>query len=186
MVYNKTELDDAVSDGAWKLLGLFSPKGMTPEYQRQPGTAEPRLPEMTAAALRVLGKNRKGFFLMVEGSQVDWGNHANNLQYQIGETLAFDEAVKTVLDWINTDAERREHTLLIVVPDHETGGFAINGPSPGIIRAGELVTPGWTTGHHTGTDVPIWAQGPRSSACGRALDNTDLYRVMRDALKSED
>jgi alkaline phosphatase len=141
---------------------------------------------MTAAALGLLEKRRNGFFLMVEGSQVDWGNHAKNEQYQVGETLAFDEAVKTVLDWINSSPERRELTLLIVSPDHETGGFAVNGPADRLLRSGEYVTAGWTTGGHTGSDVPVWGQGPGSSEVGRALDNTDLYRIMRNALERED
>jgi alkaline phosphatase len=186
VVQTKAELDTAVSDRAWKILGLFSKEGMTPEYLRTPGIAEPRLPEMTAAALCLLEGKRNGFFLMVEGSQVDWGNHANNLQYQVGETLAFDEAVKAVLDWINASPERREHTLLIVSPDHETGGFAINGPADRLLRAGEYISAGWTTGDHSGTDVLVWGQGPGSSAVGRALDNTDLYRIMKCAIKHQD
>lgn len=186
IAYGKSEMNDAVSDGAWKLLGLFSMEGMTPEYLRTAGTAEPRLPEMADAALRILEKNEKGFFLMVEGSQIDWGNHADDLPYQIGETLAFDDAVKTVLDWVAADPDRRNHTLVIVSPDHETGGFAINGPADRLARKGEFVTPGWTSRDHTGTDVLLWAQGPGSSACGRALNNTDLYRIMKRALKDDD
>ena len=186
IVRTKAELDAAVSDGACKLLGLFAMEGMTPDHLRTPGTAEPRLPEMAAAALILLEKNKNGFFLMIEGSQVDWANHANNPQYQVGETLAFDDAVKTVLDWINANPGRKEHTLLIVSPDHETGGFAVNGPTDRLLRSGEYVTAGWTTGGHTGSDVPVWGQGPGSSEVGRALDNTDLYRIMKNLLKEND
>lgn len=186
VVQTRQEMKEGVGAGAWKVLGLFTPEGMTPEVLRTSGTTEPRLPEMTVAALDILERNREGFFLMVEGSQVDWANHANDLPYQIGETLAFDEAVKAVLDWINASSERREHTLLIVSPDHETGGFAINGPGNRLLRAGESVVPGWTTRDHTGTDVPVWAQGPGSAAVGRALNNTDLYKVMKQALKADD
>lgn len=64
----------------------------------------------------------------MEGSQIDWANHANDIDGQIGETLAFDEAVEEVLGWIGEDPIRQEQTLVIVVPDHETGGFSINGP----------------------------------------------------------
>ena len=186
VVQTRQEMMEGVAAGAWKVLGLFTPDGMTPEVLRAAGTTEPRLPEMTVAALGILERNGKGFFLMVEGSQVDWANHANDLPYQIGETLAFDESVKAVLDWINADTERREHTLLIVSPDHETGGFAVNGPGNRLLRAGEYVVPGWTTRDHSGTDVPVWAQGPGSAAVGRAINNTDLYKVMRQALKGDD
>lgn len=119
---------------------------------------------------------------MVEGSQIDWANHANNLEYQIGDTLAFDEAVKTVLDWINASPKRKQHTLLIVVADHETGGFAVNGPDH-ILKAGEFVDAGWTSDEHTGGDTIIWSQGTDSEALGRAVDNTDLYGVMAEAIE---
>jgi alkaline phosphatase len=182
VVYTRTGMDSVVANGTRKLLGLFNDSGMTPEYLRAPGTTEPRLPEMTADALKILEKDRDGFFVMIEGSQVDWANHANNLNYQIGETLAFDESVQVVLDWINANPERKAHTLLIVVPDHETGGFAINGPNK-LINAGESVTAGWTSLDHTGVDTMIWSQGPGSKALGRAVDNTDLYAVMAKALQ---
>jgi alkaline phosphatase len=75
------EMNQAVNSGTKKVLGLFSPEGMTPEYLRPATTTEPRLPAMTAAALRVLDKQRHkdGFFLMVEGSQIDWANHGPKL-----------------------------------------------------------------------------------------------------------
>ncbi len=66
-----------------------------------------------------------------------------NLTYQISEILAFDDAVKAVLDWINASPERKNHTLPIVATDHETGGFAINGPI-NILKSGEFVKTGWT------------------------------------------
>ncbi len=180
LVYTKDEMQSAANNGAKKMLGLFSDSYLVPESQRA-GTTEPGLSEMTAAALDVLEEDKDGFFLMVEGSQVDGANHVNNMSYQINEVLAFDEAVKIVLDWINANPERKENTLLIVVPDHDTGGFAINGPY-NLIRAGEYVIPGWTTRGHTGVDTIIWSQGPGSQPLGRALDNTDLYRVMVKSL----
>ncbi|KCZ71507.1 Alkaline phosphatase [Candidatus Methanoperedens nitroreducens] len=182
VVYTKSEMDSAVGNGSLKLLGLFNNSGMTPSYLRTPETTEPKLSEMTGAALEILEKDKDGFFLMVEGSQIDWANHANNLEYQIGDTLAFDEAVKTVLDWINASPKRKQHTLLIVVADHETGGFAVNGPDH-ILKAGEFVDAGWTSDEHTGGDTIIWSQGTDSEALGRAVDNTDLYGVMAEAIE---
>lgn len=182
VVYTKAGMDSAVANGTVKLLGLFGDNGMTPEYLRTPGITEPRLPEMITDALDILKKNRNGFFLMVEGSQVDWANHANDLTYQIGETLAFDDAVKVVQDWINANPDRKANTLLIIVPDHETGGFAINGPDR-LLNAGEYVSTGWTRLDHTGVDTIIWSQGPGSKALGRAIDNTEIYGVMAKVLK---
>ena len=93
---------------------------------------------MTAAALEVLEKDRDGFVLLVEGSQIDWANHRNELPYQICETLAFDDAVKIVLDWVNEDPDRKMHTLVIVAPDHETGGFSITGHKAKLYESGAL------------------------------------------------
>jgi alkaline phosphatase len=183
----------AVRRGAGKLLGLFATKNLTPEYLRPAETTEPRLPEMTAAALSLLEKNDNGFFLMVEGSLIDSGNHAENLDYMLGEMEAFDESVKTVLHWIRAREERRNGTLLIVAADHETGGFAVMAPETPKAGLGPF-TAGWTfmlkpgdpkdfEAHHTGGDVMIWSQGPGSEELGRPIDNTDVYRVVKEALK---
>ncbi|SEM75967.1 alkaline phosphatase [Syntrophus gentianae] len=182
-VHDREGMEKAVAEGATKLLGLFADRALTPEYLRTPGTGEPRLPEMTASALKVLEKNPNGFFLLVEGSLVDKANHSNNFPYQVGEVLAFDEAVTVVRAWIDRDPKRRGETLLIVVPDHETGGFAITGPISAGMKADIGLETTWTGKKHTGVDTMIWSSGPGSERLGRALDNTDLYEIMADALK---
>jgi alkaline phosphatase len=186
VAYTKSELDAVVADGNHKLLGLFGNGGTVPEYLRTPATTEPHLAEMATAALKVLEKNHRGFFLMVEGSQVDWANHADDYDYQLGEMLAFDDAVKVVRSWIAADEDRRENTLLIVVADHDTGGFAINGPQSALLVAGQKVEAGWTTGNHTGVDTLIWSEGPGSKALAKAIDNTEIYGVMVKALGSRE
>jgi alkaline phosphatase len=85
---------------------------------------------MTAAALGILEQNKAGFLLMVEGSLIDSRNHEENLDYQFGEMKAFDQAVKVVFDWITAKPGRQEDTLLVILPDHETGGFAVKGVGP--------------------------------------------------------
>ncbi|HZO98850.1 MAG TPA: alkaline phosphatase [Terriglobia bacterium] len=208
-VTTKQAMDDAVASGVTRLLGLFASKNLTPEYQRLPTSLQPRLPETTAAALAILEKHPTGFFLLLEGSLIDSGNHAENVQYQYGEMLAFDQSVKVVRDWINASPERKEHTLLIVAPDHETGGFAVKGLPP---RGGEepgaglgpfLTTPvqagveppgGWVftlvptdpidrEAHHTGGDELIWSSGPGSELLGRAIENTYVYWVVKQAIR---
>ncbi len=188
-VVTKSELKAAVSAGKNKILGLFAPSGKTPETYRVDPLAyiwnaeEPTLPEMTAAALDILEEDKDGFFLMVEGSQIDWANHDNNIIYQIGETLAFDEAVGFVLDWINTNPSRKNNTLLIIAADHDCGGFAVNGPYGRLSIAGDIVEAGWTSQDHTAGDTIIWSQGPGSQYLGKAIDNTDLFSVMKAVLK---
>ena len=187
VVYTKEAMDSAVAGGTEKILGLFAPMGKAPElfrvYPEEHYRAnEPTLSQMTAAALKILARDRDGFFLLVEGSQIDWANHRNSLPYQISETLGFDEAVRVVLDWINDDPRRRQDTLVIITPDHETGGFAINGGGEGNYSSGDLVKDNWPTGGHTATDVPVWSQGPGSRYLAKAHDNTDLHKVMKEVL----
>ena len=64
----------------------------------------------------------------MEGSQIDWSGHDNDMNYLIAEMLGFDEAVREVQEWINASPRRRMQTLLVLVGDHETGGMMINGP----------------------------------------------------------
>lgn len=139
---------------------------------------EPTLSEMTAAALDLLEKDKDGLFLMVEGSQVDWANHAKDVKYQIAESLAFDNAVKVVLDWVDADFRRKKNTLIIIVADHDCGGFGVNGPYGTLSEAGEVVEDGWTSTNHTAVDTIIYSQGPGSENLNAAVDNTDLYYVM--------
>ncbi|HWJ94320.1 MAG TPA: alkaline phosphatase [Telluria sp.] len=181
LLSNSTDLQRVMTKNPARVLGLFAKDGLTPEYLRKPDTGQPRLPEMAKAALQLLERNPKGFFVMIEGSQVDWGNHENNLDYQVGELLAFDQAVKVVLDWINAVPGRREQTLLVISPDHETGGFSIKGDEDASASRG--FTAGWTTKGHTGTDVVVWSQGPGSERLGPAIQNTDIYKVASEALK---
>lgn len=191
-VFDKSSLRKALSAKQGKILGMFEQngagKGKTVEMFRvDPQVTypegEPTLAELTAAALDILEKDDDGFFLLVEGSQIDWENHNNLLKSQIAESLGFDEAVKEVLDWIGEKPFRENNTLLIIAADHETGGFAVNGPQNALLKAGDIVEPGWTSGKHTAVDTIVYSQGPGSDKLNAALDNTDLYYVMEEALR---
>lgn len=185
LVYTEAEMKEAVSQKVAKILGVFSNGHMLPEYRKTSDTREPKLHEMTAAALAILEKNPQGLFLLVEGSQIDGGNHRNDFEFMVNELLAFDEAVRVVLGWIDEKPERKRNTLLIVTSDHETGGFAIIGPSDTLSKKGDLnsIEVGWVNKKHTGGDTIIWSQGPGSQELGKALDNTDIYKVMMNAFR---
>lgn len=179
--YVTTRAEMAAAPNQPKLLGLFSEKGMTAMVKRAADSPEPFLKRMTTKALKILGKNPNGFFLMVEGSQIDWANHANNLKYQLKETVAFDKAVNTVLNWVNEN-NAEEDTLIIVVPDHDCGGMSINGPYGSTIRTrGKDIEAAWTSDYHTACDTMIWSEGPYSEYLGAALDNTHLFIIMKAA-----
>ncbi len=113
-VWNETELKVIDPSKTTHLLGLFEPEHMKYETERAKDTAgEPSLSEMTRAALTILKKNPKGFFLMVEGGRIDHGHHAGNAYRALTETIEFSHAVQTAVDMTSAD-----DTLILVTADH--------------------------------------------------------------------
>jgi len=115
----------------------------------------------------------KGFFLMIEGSQIDWGGHANDADYVISELLEFDEVIGKALQFAKKDGE----TLVLVTADHETGGLAINSGS----TPDSLVT-SFSSGYHTADLIPVYAYGPGAEYFSGFYENTEIYNKMRAAL----
>jgi len=105
-----------------KLLGLFAHDAMAAELDRK-HTNEPSLAEMTAKAIKTLNQNKKGFFLMVEGSQIDWAGHAHDAAWAMRDIQAFEEAVEVAIDFAKKDGK----TLVVIVGDHDTGGMSVGG-----------------------------------------------------------
>jgi alkaline phosphatase len=126
------------------------------------------LPDATDMAIKVVKRNKKGFFLMVEGSQIDWGGHDNDLNYVIDETIDFDNAVGKAVEFAKKDGE----TLIIVTADHETGGLALTG---GDMKTGK-VEGRFIYGDHTAVMVPLFAYGPGSEIFTGLMENTDVYK----------
>lgn len=146
--------------------GLFTAGHPPKESDRSPS-----LHVLTKKAIKILSKNKSGFFLMVEGSQIDWAGHQNNKEDIIAEMLDFDNAVGVGLDF----ADKNPHTLVVVTADHETGGFAIH---DGSIKNKEVSASGFTTKKHTATMVPVFAHGPGSSAFAGIGDNTTVGKTI--------
>ncbi len=132
------------------------------------------LPEASTIAVNFLKqKNENGFFLMIEGSQIDWMGHANEGRLLISELLDFNQAIAAVLAFAKKDG----NTLVIVTGDHESGGMAINEDSKM-----NAVRPKFTTNGHTGTLVPVYAYGPKAALFSGIYENTAIYHKMREAL----
>jgi alkaline phosphatase len=145
-------------------------------YPVQPPYAAERtvsLKEMTQKAIDILSQNQNGFFLMVEGSQIDWAGHKNQAADLVREVVDFDDAVGAGIDF----AEQNRETLVIVTADHETGGFALLG---GSVEKKAVTRTGFVHGDHTASMVPLFAFGPGSEAFGGLRDNTDIGRQMID------
>jgi alkaline phosphatase len=124
---------------------------------------------MTAAALAVLDRDPDGFFLMVEGSQVDWREHEQApLADVTAEVLDMDRAVAVVLEY----CARRPETLVVVTADHETGGLAVVEDSTGAFAAR------YATGDHTAGMVPLFAGGPGAERFGGLRSNDAVGRLL--------
>jgi alkaline phosphatase len=132
------------------------------------------LPKATKKALELLSEDEDGFFIMIEGSQIDWGGHANDQEYVITETLDFDETIKIALDFAKEDGE----TLVVITADHETGGMMILNGDP---KNGTVETI-FNTGGHTGIIIPVYAYGPGAELFTGIYDNTDFKSKFIDAM----
>ena len=103
-----------------KAWALFKPHAMSYDLDRDPNE-EPSIEEMTRKALDILSQNENGFFLMVEGSKIDWGAHANDAVCCITDMIAFDNAVGAAIDFAKKDGE----TAVVIMPDHGNSGFTL-------------------------------------------------------------
>lgn len=163
-VFNDLELIKTVKDG--KLAG-FTNSSHNPSFDER----KDMLPVSTNTALNILDNNKKGFFLMVEGSQIDWAGHANNTDFLVGEMLDFDYTIGEVLKF----AAKNKNTLVIVTADHETGGLAAAG---GDYEKGTFKG-AYTSKGHTGIMVPVFAWGPGSELFTGIMDNTEIFDKMK-------
>jgi alkaline phosphatase len=153
-----------------KLAGLNVP-------EHNPGFIEGRgemLPLAATTAINILSNNKKGFFLMIEGSQIDGGAHANNGEYVAREVIDFDRAIGKALEF----AEKDGNTLVIVTADHETGGMAI---MEGNYKNGTIIA-NFSTVNHTGVMVPVFAWGPGAKRFQGIQENTEIFDKMMSLL----
>lgn len=234
-----TDRSALLNDNSNQILGLFADGGLDKLIDRT--SATPSLAEMTNAAIDRLNTNENGFFLMIEGSQIDWAGHDNDIVGSMSEMEDFAKAFQTAIDFAKEDGE----TLVVATADHSTGGLTLGkdgeynflaAPIKAAKRtpdfmAAEIVAgssvedtlkqyidleltaeeiksvqdaakeknvtdidnaieaifdnrsfTGWTTGGHTGDDVPVYAYGPGKDRFAGLIDNTDNARIIFDIL----
>ena len=137
------------------------------------------LPRSIKPSIDFLQKeSEKGFFLVVEGSQIDWGGHANDLDYTVSELYDFDKAVGAAMEF----AEKDGNTLVLITADHETGGLTL--PTSDI----ESEEPYSEAGHafstigHTSAMVPVYAYGKGAEKFAGVYENTAIYHKLLSVL----
>ncbi|WP_046179850.1 alkaline phosphatase [Domibacillus tundrae] len=228
-----------------KVLGLFAEGGLPKMIDRNEET--PSLEDMTSSAIDRLKKDKEGFFLMVEGSQIDWAGHDNDIVSAMSEMEDFEKSVEAAIEF----AKKDKHTLVVVTADHSTGGYSIGADgiynwfgepikaakrtpdfmAAEIMKGGnvkEILTTyidqnmlaltdeeiqsveeaaadgkqanidnaieeifnkrshtGWTTGGHTGEDVPVYAYGPYKERFAGQIDNTKNAEIIFGLLGSK-
>ncbi|MDX2430213.1 MAG: alkaline phosphatase, partial [Bacteroides sp.] len=158
---------------AGKKYGYLLADGGMPSMQNNRGDF---LADATGLAIELLSKNEKGFFLMVEGSQIDWEEHGNNADGTIAEVLDFEQAIAAALDF----AEKDGNTLVVVTADHETGGLSLSAklnPETGG-RDYKEIGPDFATGSHSATLIPVFAFGPGAKEFMGIYENTELFYKM--------
>jgi len=158
-----------------RLIGLFADEGLQRPYT-------PSLEQMTEMAIAILSQDPDGFFLMVEGGQIDWACHTQDAENAIGDTLEFDRAVARAVEFAQTEPR----TLVIVTADHETGGMNVSENPSGLPgEDGPFSMPdggqfyiNWTTVSHTSAPVPVSAQGPAADLAIGEYENTYIYDIV--------
>lgn len=144
-----------------------------------------------------------GFFVMSEGGRIDWASHGNDTKAMIFETLSLSDAVAEAVKFYN---EHPDETLIVVTADHETGGltmswksgynvyfdkienidkskdFASDEERKEMDEASHAAHIGWTTGDHSGANVPVFAIGAGSSLFSGRMDNTEIPKKICEAM----
>lgn len=237
-----TNREDLLKDTNDQILGLFATGGLDKAIDRSAET--PSLQDMTKAAIQRLSKNDNGFFLMVEGSQIDWAGHDNDIVAAMSEMSDFEKAFQEAIDFAKKDG----HTLVVATADHSTGGLSVGAndiynfdvtPIKAAKRTPDFMAAqivggadveatlkqyinlsltedeiksvtnaasskdqtkidnaieaifntrsftGWTTGGHTGEDVPVYAYGPGKDKFAGLIDNTDNAKIIFDIIEGK-
>jgi alkaline phosphatase len=160
VVYTMTDLMGSESP---KLAGLLAPGHMDKANATRAGL----LVQMTEKAIDLLKRNKKGFILMVEGSQIDFAGHEKNIEWLVSEVIDMNNAIDKAYEF----ARRQGNTLVVVTADHETGGLSLPG---GNIKNRTVVANFGTTGH-TATMVPIFSYGPGAANFSGIHENTFFF-----------
>ena len=167
-----TQLSSSLAQIEGKKLGFLLEDGALPKKIDGRGDF---LPSATALAAEFLNQKKAPFFLMVEGSQIDWGGHENNHDYLVGEMIDFDNAIGKALDF----AQEHKNTIVIVTADHETGGYALrSGENSEGNTDYDKVAPSFSTHGHTAAIVPVLAFGPQANTFTGIYENTEIFNKL--------
>lgn len=138
---------------------------------------KPALADGVRSMLKKIEEKEAPFFMMVEGSQIDWGGHANDLGYIVSEFIDLDAAIGVLVEYVKNNP----NTLLVVTADHETGGLGISSGN----RRTFQPKGGFVTGGHTASMVPVFAMGINEESFSGIYDNTAIFDKMLAVLNAK-
>ncbi len=164
-------MNDLQNSGDMKTAALL--------YDVHPPKASERgdyLPKASSKAIELLSQNPAGFFMMIEGSQIDWACHNNDFPYMMGEMEDFNTTILAALEF----AKKDKQTLVIVTADHETGGLTLLEKD----KNGDIEY-NYSTKKHSAVPVPVWAFGPGAQEFGGIYNNTEIEKKIARLLKLE-
>lgn len=145
------------------------------------------LQKASALAIEYFKKSEKPYFLMIEGSYIDWGGHAEDAQMMIQESVDFDQTIGTVMDKTKTD----NNTLIVVTADHETGGVAIGkyyeeDEAGNRIEVPDTLGVYFNSDQHTAAMVPVFGKGPGEELFSGFYTNDQIYHKLKEASQLSD
>lgn len=177
VIFKKTDLM-RISENQQYLLGVFNEENLNFRISKHP--QEPYLKEMVSVALKILNKDKEGFFLMVEGGRIDHAAHDNNPQKLIEEMKDFDDAIKEIIEF----KERFPDTKIFLTSDHDTGGLAISkitNEYPDVEDLAQFEKIFWISHHHTAT--PTLFLGYKEKLPKGILDNTEIFNILLSLIR---
>lgn len=166
-----SNINEFLSIDKLPVLCLAADKALPEAEKRSPDF----LAEATRHTLELISANKKGFFAMIEGSQIDGGGHKNNINRIISEVKDFDKAINIAFDF----ADSHPHTLVIVVADHETGGLTPISKSIDFTASESGMTYDFSTTSHSGIPVILYAYGAGSYNFSGVMENTDIFNLIK-------
>lgn len=163
-------IEDLMKSKSLKIAGLLARQHMEKANQGRIG----KLESMTQKAIEVLSKNKKGFILMVEGSQIDKAGHAHDIEWLTSEVIDFDRSVGVAYEF----AQKNSNTLVVVTADHETGGLTL----PGGNLEERTIRHNFGSKDHTAVMVPAFSYGPGAERFSGIHENTFFFNEFIDLL----
>lgn len=153
-----------------RIIGTFSEESISKENNRI------TLKEMTKQAISTL-ENQNGFFVMIEGSDIDTYSHESDMSKMLNEVIDFDDAIGIAKQYV----DEHPNTLLIVTADHETGGLTLDGVNTAKELSNSLFK---SKGQHTSANVPIFAYGAKAKELtkDKVIDNTFICKFIIQSL----